>query len=114
MKQPSSIRVSPNRANNGRRVALIIGNSSYSFADPLANPGQDAQAIQEVLERICFEVILGLDLTLHCVADLQDDFERRIKGAEAALLFYAGHGLQVNGKNYLILVDAQIRDNNSS
>ncbi|MGB9369162.1 MAG: caspase family protein [Xanthobacteraceae bacterium] len=89
-------------------MALVIGNSSYSFANQLTNPSRDATAMQAVLERIGFEVIVGLDVDLKRTADIQDDFEQKIRGAEAALLFYAGHGLQVNGRNYLVPVDAQI------
>lgn len=91
-----------------RRVALVIGNGVYQNASTLTNPPKDARAIVEVLTDLHFEVIEGLDLTVSGMDEKISVFAERIKDADAALLFYAGHGLQVNGENYLVPVDAEL------
>jgi len=91
-----------------RRVALVIGNSAYVNALPLKNPRNDAEAMSDVLARLGFEVIPGIDLGRDAMEDKLVEFEATIGGASAALLFYAGHGLQVKGHNYLVPVDAKI------
>lgn len=105
----AAIRTDDTAHSTERRVALVIGNGAYSHTLPLANPSSDALAVKEVLARLGFDVRLGLDLRRDAMEDLLGDFEASIKGAHVALLFYAGHGLQVKGRNYLIPVDADIR-----
>ena len=92
----------------GERVALVIGNGAYRGGDvtKLLNPGNDARAVAAKLRGLGFEVISGIDLGRPKFFDLLRKFGKQAAGAEAALLFYAGHGLQVEGKNYLIPVDA--------
>jgi uncharacterized caspase-like protein len=90
------------------RIALVIGNANYQSA-PLRNPRNDARAIASVLQRLNFVVLSGLDLNRDSMEDKLSDFETRISQADVALIYYAGHGLQVNGQNYLIPVDAEIR-----
>lgn len=93
-----------------RRVALVIGNSAYEHASPLANPKNDANALAAALERLDFEVVKGVDLKRSAFERTVRDFARAIRGADTALLFYAGHGLQVGGRNYLAPVDARLSD----
>jgi N-acetylmuramoyl-L-alanine amidase len=91
------------------RVALVIGNAHYAHASALSNPVNDAEAMTTVLTRLGFEVFTGLDLNLRTIGDVQGEFENiLLENPDVALLFYAGHGLQVDGKNYLIPIDAEI------
>lgn len=98
------------RPADARRVALVIGNSAYEYATPLANPKNDANALAAALERLGFEVVKGVDLKRSEFERTVRDFARTVRGADAALLFYAGHGLQVNGRNYLAPIDAKLSD----
>lgn len=93
-----------------RRVALVVGNSAYEHVTGLANPRNDAEAISSALRRLGFRVIEGLDLRNREFELKVREFTRAIRGAEIALLFYAGHGLQVNGRNYLTPIDTQLLD----
>jgi formylglycine-generating enzyme required for sulfatase activity len=92
-----------------RRIALVIGNGAYKHAGKLTNPSNDARAMAAALTRLGFTVHRGLDLGRDRMEDQLGEFEAVINGADAALLFYAGHGLQVKGQNYLVPVDADIR-----
>jgi uncharacterized caspase-like protein len=92
-----------------RRVALVIGNGAYKQAAPLANPANDARAVAESLQRLGFEVVSGFDLSNADMRKTVRAFADKLVGADVALFFYAGHGLQVGGENYLIPVDAAIR-----
>jgi hypothetical protein len=91
-----------------KRVALVIGNSAYVNAGTLANPVNDATDTAKVLTKFDFEAILGLDLTRAAFEDRIRAFSRALANADTAVLFYAGHGLQVAGRNYLIPVDAAL------
>lgn len=92
-----------------RRVALVVGNGAYAHAEALRNPVNDAEAMAAVLSRLGFDVVKGIDVDLRGIGDLQAVFEDKLRGQpDVALLFYAGHGLQVAGRNYLIPVDAEI------
>lgn len=91
-----------------KRVALVIGNSAYKFAPTLANPINDASDMAEKLRGLGFEVVSGHDLDLSGVRHTVRDFVSRLDGADIALFYYAGHGLQVNGENYLAPVDAKL------
>jgi uncharacterized caspase-like protein len=92
-----------------RRVALVIGNGAYTQAAPLANPANDARAVSAALERLGFEVVSGFDLSNADLRKTVRAFADKLVGANVAMFFYAGHGLQVAGDNYLIPVDAAIR-----
>jgi len=92
-----------------KRVALVIGNSAYANATPLPNPVNDAGAIAKALTAAGFEVILGLDLDKPGFDGKVRDFASALDGADVALFFYAGHGLQVAGRNYLVPVDAKLQ-----
>ena len=103
---PSSDNSTP---NGERRVALVIGNGAYTHAPSLNNPKNDADALTKALTRLGFVVMKGLNLDRNALEDMLGNFEAQITGAEAALVFFAGHGMQVNGCNYLMPVDADIR-----
>ena len=92
-----------------KRVALVVGNSGYVHANALPNPVNDAGDIAKALAEVGFEVILGLDLSKSGFDGKVRDFARALEKADVALLFYAGHGLQVSGKNYLVPVDAKLQ-----
>ncbi|HMA73082.1 MAG TPA: caspase domain-containing protein [Xanthobacteraceae bacterium] len=91
-----------------RRVALVIGNAQYAYTAALPNPRNDAQDISELLKKIGFEVTVGLDLDQTSFARTIDTFARALEGADVGLFFYAGHGLQINEKNYLISTGAKL------
>jgi hypothetical protein len=92
-----------------QRVALVIGNSAYIHATPLANPVNDANAMAEALKELGFEVLLGTDLDKRGLDGKVREFSRALTVAEAGVFFYAGHGLQISGRNYLVPIDAQLQ-----
>ncbi|MES0100464.1 caspase domain-containing protein [Mesorhizobium sp. M0019] len=100
-------------ANAERRVALVLGNSQYQHAPALTNPVHDAQAVAERLKSLDFEVVSGFDLTKLQTQTTIAQFAKQVRGADIALFFYAGHGLQVSGSNYLLPVDAALEDETS-
>jgi hypothetical protein len=90
-----------------KRVALVIGNGAYHSDIPvLPNASNDSRAVAKALMRLGFEVHHGEDLTEGKMGDLLAKFARSVAGADVGLFFYAGHGLQFEGENYLIPVDA--------
>ncbi len=93
-----------------KRVALVIGNSSYVHASELKNPSNDANAIAEKLSALDFHVIKGVDLDQNGMRSKVQEFARSINDAQVALLFYAGHGLQVDGQNYLLPINAELNN----
>ena len=94
-----------------QRVALVIGNSNYQTAPKLANPGNDAQSVAQLLNSAGFEVTQATDLSrsemVRAVQDFSDKVAIRGPGA-VAMIYYAGHGVQLAGENYLLPVDAKI------
>ncbi|MBK6999062.1 MAG: caspase family protein [Rhodoferax sp.] len=89
------------------RVALVIGNSDYP-SGALDNPKNDARAMHAILEeRLGFKAELVLDASKSQIDQAMKRFARAAEGADAALVFYAGHGLQVGGYNYLVPIDAK-------
>ena len=93
----------------GRRVALIIGNSAYKTVPALLNPEKDAQAIAASLKNIGFDAVtLATDLTREKLVDTLRVFANAAEEADWAMVYYAGHGMEVGGVNYLIPVDAKI------
>lgn len=94
-----------------QRVALVIGNSNYQTAPRLANPGNDAQSVAQLLSSAGFEVTQATDLTRGDMVKAVQDFSAKVaaRGPGAvAMIYYAGHGVQVAGENYLLPVDANI------
>ncbi|RAI43888.1 caspase family protein [Rhodoplanes roseus] len=96
-------------ARADRRVAFVVGNGAYRSVEPLPNPPIDAAAMASLLRNAGFEVVEGTDLGRDAMTAKLRDFALRTQGADVALFFYAGHGIAVNGKNYLIPVDADLR-----
>jgi hypothetical protein len=92
----------------GLRLALVIGNGAYVNATALANPPNDAAVVAKALREIGFEVIEGTNLDRAGMERLVRDFLHKAPGARLTLLYYAGHGMQVDGKNYLVPVDAKL------
>ena len=90
------------------RVALVIGNSAYRHAEELPNPRNDATAVADVLRRADFEVDLKTDLDQLGLQHALRDFGLTAESADIALVFYAGHGVQVAGENYLLPIDATL------
>lgn len=92
-----------------RRVALIIGNSAYAFASPLRNPVNDAKALAKALRGLSFsEVREAYDVNLADFGKALKEFGDLAAGADWAIIYYAGHGIEVGGVNYLIPVDARL------
>jgi len=96
-------------ASAERRVALVIGNGAYQQVPALANPANDARAVAAALQRLGFDVVSGFDLTNADLRKTVRDFAAKITGADVAFFFYAGHGLQVAGENYLLPIDADLK-----
>lgn len=94
-------------SNGERRVALVVGNSAYKTS-PLKNPANDAKAMAAALRRLNFEVIERQNLTREGFALAAREFGDRLRGATVGLFYFAGHGLQVRGRNFLVPVDADI------
>ncbi|MBU1169103.1 MAG: caspase family protein [Proteobacteria bacterium] len=92
----------------GQRLALVLGNANYT-SSPLKNPVNDANIMAETLGRFGFDVIKGCDLSRNDMKRKVDEFGDRLKKGGIGLFYYAGHGMQVKGRNYLIPVDAQIK-----
>ena len=90
------------------RVALVIGNSAYANANKLANPANDAADMGAHLKKLGFNVFLGLDLDKAGFDAKIRDFAAALEDSGTAILFYAGHGLQVGGQNFLVPVDAKL------
>jgi len=95
-------------AHADRRLALVIGNSSYLNVPSLPNPGNDANDMTAKLESLGFNVTRGVDLNYQAMRKTIRSFVTALKDTDIALFYYAGHGLQVNGKNYLAPIDAQL------
>jgi uncharacterized caspase-like protein len=100
--------VRPALAPTGPRVALIVGNGAYQHSTRLPNPSNDATDIAAALRKIGFDVVEGRDLDKRGMEEKVREFGRKLDRAELALFFYAGHGLQVGGRNYLVPVDAKL------
>ncbi len=90
------------------RVALVIGESNYRSVSPLANPSADARLVAGALARAGFDVRLGLDLDKTALTAAVEAFARDAQQADVATVYYAGHGIEADGRNWLLPVDAQI------
>ena len=92
-----------------KRIALVIGNSAYRNVTPLDNPARDAALMAETLSAVGFALVGGraqLDLDKSAMDNAVQNFGRQVQGADVALFYYAGHGVQVAGANYLVPVNA--------
>jgi uncharacterized caspase-like protein len=97
----------------GKRVALVLGNSAYENVPPLVNPVNDAGLIADTLKGAGFDLVdFRQNLSAQQTRRALRDFADKAGGADIALIYYAGHGIEVDGGNYLIPVDAKLeRDN---
>jgi formylglycine-generating enzyme required for sulfatase activity len=94
-----------------KRMALVVGNSNYRNTTVLVNPANDARLMDKVLRESGFEVTLVLDADQPKLKRAMLEFGRELrKGVDASLFYYAGHGVQVNGENYLVPVDAALEN----
>jgi hypothetical protein len=95
------------------RIALVIGNSQYTSNKPLNNPTNDAQAVSQLLNNAGFEVVMAFDLARDLMKQTVEEFAARAneKGPNTVVLvYYAGHGIQVDGENFLIPTDAKFEN----
>ncbi|QTD55080.1 caspase family protein [Parasphingorhabdus cellanae] len=96
--------------SNAKRVALVIANSDYQNASSLANPASDARLIAASLKQSGFDnVDVKYDLSKSALESELRDFGQRSDGADVSLVYYAGHGIEAGGQNYLIPVDAELQ-----
>ena len=94
------------------KVALVIGNSKYESVPLLTNPTNDADDVAQSLKSTAFDVIEVKDATRDAMVQALRVFVDRIRNADVALFYYAGHAVQVSGENYLIPIDAKIEGEN--
>jgi hypothetical protein len=102
------VAAAPVRADN--RVALVIGNGAYVHVPHLPNPTHDAQDVAAALKRNGFETILGTDLDQAGMQNATIRFARAARTADVAVFYYSGHAMQYAGVNYLVPIDAELRD----
>jgi len=96
-----------------KRVALVLGLSTYQEVPALSNPRNDAADVAEKLRKLGFEVVEGHDLDHSGLMGKIREFSKAMTGADAALFYYSGHGIQVDGSNYLVPVDTKLSDASS-
>jgi hypothetical protein len=92
-----------------RRLALVIGNGAYANASPLKNPPNDATDMADALSNVGFTVEYGVDLTQRRMKSMIREFGQKLRGGGQGLFYFAGHGVQLRGHNYLIPIDADIK-----
>ncbi len=92
-----------------KRLALVIGNADYLDGITLQNPINDAKAIASALQEVGFTVMTYFNSDLKTMKKATDDFGEKLKDYTVGLFYYAGHGMQVKGNNYLIPVDASLK-----
>ena len=92
-----------------KRVAFVVGNGAYKNVPALPNPAVDAKSMARLLRNVGFEVVEGANLSRDRMTEKLLDFGKKAEGADVALFYYAGHGIAVNGANYLLPVDADLK-----
>ncbi len=92
-----------------KRVAFVVGNGAYKNVPALPNPAVDARSMARLLRNVGFEVVEGSNLSRDRMTEKLLDFGKKAEGADVALFYYAGHGIAVNGANYLLPVDADLK-----
>ena len=92
------------------RIALVVGNSNYSNVGKLVNPVNDANDIESVLKKLNFDVAKVTDATLTDIQQAVNVFLQALDEYAVGLFFYAGHGMQIDGKNYIVPVDLNLSD----
>ena len=103
-----AVLLSAGPAGAAGRVALVIGNGAYEHAAPLANPGNDARAVGDAFERLGYTVTRLMDADYDALRKGLRRFKQAARGKEVAVVFYAGHGIGVAGRNFLVPVDAEL------
>ena len=94
---------------SSKKIALVVGNSAYRYVRTLDNPKNDAAAIAKALQELAFdEIVSAIDLSQKDLLSRLQEFYAKLDRESTALLFYAGHGVQVWGQNYLLPCDAQV------
>lgn len=92
------------------RMALVIGNSKYIHVKTLKNPQNDANDIEKVLKKLGFKVYKYLDLNLSQLEAVIRQYLKELDEYSTGLFYYAGHGMQIDGKNYIVPIDCEIKD----
>ena len=105
----AALLVSANVAKADKRVAFVVGNGAYKNVAPLPNPAIDAKSMAKLLRNVGFDVVEGANLTRDKMTERLLEFGKKAEGADVALFFYAGHGIAINGINYLLPVDADLK-----
>ena len=100
--------VLPAAAGAAERVALVIGNAAYEHVSFLPNPGNDAKAVGDAFERLGYAVTRLMDADYDALRKGLRSFKQEARGKEVAVVFYAGHGIGVQGSNYLVPVDVEL------
>src|SRR3954447_13624995 len=100
--------IAPARADGERRVALVVGVGAYAHAPALENPTRDAKTMADTLGGLGFQVDLVLDPDYRRLSSALREFGHKAADAELTLVYFAGHGVQVEGQNFLIPADAQL------
>jgi uncharacterized caspase-like protein len=95
-------------ANGGEKIALVIGNGAYKIG-ALKNPVADAKAVASSLKQLGFSVMLRENTTLRDLIESLREFSQRAAGAAVRVVFYAGHGVQAKGRNYLLPIDTDVQ-----
>jgi uncharacterized caspase-like protein len=101
--------VTADAAKAERRVAFVVGNGAYKNVAPLPNPAIDARSMAGLLRDTGFDVVEGINLSRDAMTERLLEFGKKTQGADVAMFFYAGHGIAVDGVNYLLPVDADIK-----
>ena len=97
-------------ASADRRVALVIGNSEYREIPALKNPDKDAEDVSRTFRLAGFEVFVAKDLTKLQFEEQFRNYLAAADGADLAVVYYSGHGFQIGGENFLIPVDASLKN----
>jgi Caspase domain/Putative peptidoglycan binding domain len=105
----AAVLFSANVAKADKRVAFVVGNGAYKNVAALPNPAIDAKSMAKVLRNIGFDVVEGANLTRDKMTEKLLEFGKKAEGADVALFFYAGHGIAINGTNYLLPIDADLK-----
>jgi uncharacterized caspase-like protein len=111
-QEPNRQLVQPNAPAStlsAKRIALVIGNGAYTSAPPLKNPPNDARDMAAALKTLGFDVVSGINVNQKDMKRLIREFGVKLKSGGSGLFYYAGHGVQSKGRNYLIPVDANIQ-----
>ncbi len=91
-----------------KRMALVVGMSAYTSISPLKNTATDARAVADMLQRLGFTVDLAVDIPLTQMQETVAAFSRKAETSDIALVYYAGHGVETAGENYLVPIDIKV------